>query len=129
MAVRSVRPRRPGHPHDDGSDVRRLTFDGSYNTAPAWSPDGRWIAYETRVSGQLDLWLIEPDGRVNVPLVTHPRSDESPTWSPDGRQIAFSSNRRGSADIYVVDVTGNDLRRITRGGSNDTSPDWGPWRR
>ena len=113
----------------DGKNVRRLTYDGTYNTHPAWSPDGRWIAYESRLQGQFDIWLIDPDGSVNVPLVSHPRSDESPTWAPDGRKIAFSSTRRGRADIYVVDVSGGNLRRLTRNAGNNTSPSWGPFSR
>jgi len=112
----------------DGGDVRRLTFDGSYNTSPAWSPDGRWIAYETRVGGQFDIWLVDPEGGSGVPLITHPRSDESPTWAPDGRKLAFSSTRRGRADVYVVDVNGKNLIRVTDRGEN-TQPAWGPYRR
>ena len=80
----------------DGGEARRLTFDGAYNTNPAWSPDGLWIAYETRVDGQFDIWLIDPEGKVNVPLVTNERSDEAPSWAPNSRHIVFSSTRRGS---------------------------------
>ena len=110
----------------DGSDVRRLTFDGSYNTSTSWSPDGQWIAYQCRVGSQFDIWLIDPEGDVNLPLVSHPRSDESPSWSPDSRKIAFSSTRRGSAEIYVVDSSGTHLERLTRSSGDDTSPSWGP---
>ena len=113
----------------DGSDQRRLTFDGSYNTNPAWSPDGKWIAYESRVGGQIDIWLIDPEGGVNVPLVEHPRSDEAPSWSPDSRMIAFTSARRGRMDVYVVDLNGENLRQITSGPGNNTNPAWGPRRR
>ena len=114
----------------DGSGLRRLTYDGSYNTGPDWSPDGRWIAYETRVGGgQFDIWLIDPEGTVNTPVVDHPRSDESASWSPDGRKLAFASNRRGASDIYVVDVTGQNPRRLTSGAGENTSPNWGPFRR
>jgi TolB protein len=113
-----------------GGAVRRLTYNGSYNTHPAWSPDGRWIAYETRVDGgRFDIWLIDPQGEVNVPLVTHPRSDESAAWSPDGRKIAFSSNRRGRSDIYVVDLDGSNLRRLTHRQGENLQPAWGPFSR
>ena len=113
----------------DGSNQKRLTFTGNYNTHPAWSPDGRWVAYETRVGGQFDIWLIDPEGTVNVPLVTHPRSDESPAWAANSRKLAFSSKRRGTADIYVIDVNGDNLRRITRSKGEDTAPSWGPYPR
>jgi len=114
----------------DGTSVRRITFNGGYNTSPAWSPDGRWIAYEARVEGgQFDLWLIDPSGDTNLPLVTHPRSDEGPSWSPDGRKIVFSSSRRGNHDLYMVDVSGENLRRVTSGIGDDKSPSWGPYPR
>lgn len=115
---------------DAGGAVRRLTYNGSYNTHPAWSPDGRWIAYETRVEGgRFDIWLIDPQGEVNVPLVTHPRSDESAAWAPDGRKIAFSSNRRGRSDIYVVDLDGSNVRRLTQEQGDNLQPAWGPFTR
>ena len=114
----------------NGSGVRRITFNGSYNASPAWSPDGRWIAYEARVAGgQFDIWLVDPEGETNLPLVSHPRSDEGPSWSPDGRKLVFSSARRGSHDLYRVDVSGRNLRRITRGPGDDKSPSWGPYPR
>jgi TolB protein len=112
-----------------GDNVRRLTFDGSYNTNPSWSPDGLWIAYETRVNGQFDIWLIDPEGVTNVPLETNPRSDEGPSWAPNSRMIVFSSTRRGLADLYVIDRDGSNLRRITAAAGNNTSPAWGPYSR
>jgi TolB protein len=114
----------------DGTSERRITFNGGYNTSPAWSPDGRWIAYEARVGGgQFDLWLVDPEGGTNLPLVSHPRSDEGPSWSPDGRKIVFSSSRRGNHDLYMIDVSGENLRRITTGAGDDKTPSWGPYPR
>jgi TolB protein len=112
----------------DGS-VKRLTFNGSYNTAPAWSPDGQWIAYETRVGSSFDIWLIDPEGAANYPLVTHPLSDEGPAWAPDSRKLVFSSTRRGRADLYAIDRDGSNLLRLTEGAGNNTSPAWGPYPR
>ena len=120
----------------NGSGVRRLTFDGRYNTAPAWSPDGAWIAYEVRVGSQFDIWLIDPNanatatspgglGVANIPLVTHPTSDEHPSWAPNAQKLAFSSMRRGRSDIYVIDINGDNLRRLTRNAGDNKSPAWG----
>ena len=109
--------------------VKRRMKRAGYFQQLFWSPDGKWIAYETRVNGQFDIWLIDPEGNVNFPLVEHPRSDEGPTWSPDGRRIAFSSTRRGRADIYTVDRSGGSLERLTRGIGDNTHPSWSPYPR
>ena len=69
------------------------------------------------------------EAETNLPLVTHPRSDEGPSWSPDGRMIVFSSSRRGSYDLYRVDVSGQNLRRMTRGRGDEKRPAWGPYPR
>jgi len=111
----------------DGGNPRRLTSGGGYHTAPAWSPDGRWIAYELRSGGgQFDIWLADPEGQGQAPLVTHPRSDENPTWAPDSRKLAFHSTRTGRPEIFVVDIDGENVRQITRGGGESTAPHWGP---
>ena len=73
---------------------RRLTYRGSYNASPAWSPDGDWIVYAAQTGSSFDLYLIDPQSGYTTPLVVHPRSDEDPAWSPDGRKIIFSSSRR-----------------------------------
>jgi TolB protein len=113
----------------DGGNLRRLTF-GGYHTAPAWSPDGRWIAYEVRAGGgQFDIWLADPEGQGQAPLITHPRSDESPSWAPDSRKLAFQSSRTGRPEVYVVDVDGENVRQITRGSGENTAPNWGPYPR
>ena len=112
-----------------GGAARQLTRHPSVDRQPAWSPDGQWIAYQSRVGGQFDIWLIDPDGSVNLPVITPPRDDESPSWSPDSRKIAFSSTRRGSADIYVADANGQNIRRLTHARGPDTSPSWGPYPR
>ncbi len=82
-----------------------------------------------RAGGQFDIWLIDPDGQGNAPLVTHPQNDENPAWAPDGRKLAFHSTRRGRSDIYTIDVDGGNLRRLTDGAGDNTTPSWGPYPR
>jgi TolB protein len=122
-----VRVGSRGSPAHDERRPERPASSGACNCA--WSPDGRWIAYETRVGGQFDIWLIDPEGRTNVPVVTNPRSDEAPSWAPDSRKIAFHSQRRGKADVYVVDFDGENPRRLTEAAGDDTHPCWGPYPR
>ena len=81
------------------------------------------------MGAQFDIWLIDPAGDTNVPLITHPRSDEGPAWAPNARKLVFSSRRRGRADLYSVDLNGSNLRRLTQGAGENTSPAWGPFKR
>ena len=114
--------------HDTGSgETRRITFEGSYNASPAWSPRGEWIAFAARAGNNIDIYLIDPETGYTLPLVTNPRSDEEPAWSPDGRKLAFTSTRRGRKEVYTINVDGRDLRRLSGGFGNSSSASWSTW--
>jgi TolB protein len=117
----------------DGSGLVAL-FDapGAYDSAPAWSPDGRRIAFESNadVAGanperDMEVWTMAPDGSDVVQLTHNALHDEGPAWSPDGRQLAYTSgpdNRHG--DINVMTPAGEHLRTLTSYAGSDESPDW-----
>jgi TolB protein len=119
----------------DGSDLVQLTTCGrpcEGSAVPAWSPDGRWIAFARGSGGDGDLYVMDPAGS-NVRRVTHCEEpgcageDSSPSWSPDGRTLVFE---RGedlfSADLYVVPMNGGVPIRLTNTPELETDPDWGP---
>jgi len=89
----------------DGSEPVQLTSDG-VNSEPAWSPDGRRIAFVHQSSPDQyasDLYVMNADGS-NVVRRTNRGVNSSPAWSPDGTRIAFSSLRDGQFGIYVMRV-------------------------
>jgi tricorn protease len=86
-------------------DVRNLSnLPGSANRDPAWSPDGRWIAYFSDASGEYKLCLRDQKGlqppRV-IDLGPHPSYFYGPTWSPDSKKIAYSDVR---LNLWYVDI-------------------------
>ncbi|RLB06780.1 MAG: hypothetical protein DRG50_04710 [Deltaproteobacteria bacterium] len=106
--------------------ISRLTYEGSYNCSPAWSPKGDKIAFAGQQGGKFHIYTVRPDG-AELRKLTHKGNNEHPTWAPDGRHIAFASNRRGNYDIYIMTEDGGGPWRVTTSRYNETEPVWSPW--
>lgn len=101
-----------------GSEPRRLTHGSFVVGAVAWSPDGRTIAFDHRVSsdpsqgGTADISLVQADdGTVRV-LVSQPGPDQGPVWSPDGTRVAFSTSMASQWFYY----TNREIATVPIGG-------------
>ena len=73
----------------DGSGPRNLTQHPAKDVRPAWSPDGRRIAFVSQRDGNSEVYVMNADGSGKRNLTRDRASDDYPTWSPDGRRIAF----------------------------------------
>jgi Tol biopolymer transport system component len=106
--------------------------DGIADTQPAWSPDGRRIAFVRTMpqSGRSDLWTATSQGRARVRLTSTPFPERDPSWSPDGTRIVYAARTRGSGPfrIFVVKADGTARAQLTTqpSGSADRSPVWSP---
>ncbi|HEY4752153.1 MAG TPA: hypothetical protein VIH37_02640, partial [Candidatus Limnocylindrales bacterium] len=112
---------------------------GCANDYPAWSPDGRRIAFihadDTDADGNpinAQVWVMNADGSNAHALTTDadPKS-EVPDWSPDGERIAYSSGQIGSEGIWVMNADGSHRHQLTGCSSTDAAPcaggdDFGP---
>jgi TolB protein len=93
---------------------------------PAWSPNGRQIAFAASRDGNAGIYVMNADGSEQTRLTDDPSGDFFPDWSPDGRKIAFTSNRDGNSEIYVMNADGSEQTRLTDDPAVDQFADWSP---
>jgi glucan-binding YG repeat protein len=112
----------------DGTDLRHLTFNPGMDAYPAWSPDGRKIAY---LNGQSVIKIMNADGSgqqivtpINYNLNTPNFCGErfSLDWSPDGSKIVFQE----FGNIVTVNVDGTNRQNVTNTPLRESEPSWGP---
>jgi Tol biopolymer transport system component len=109
-----------------GGAAKRIIDEYYDARQPAWSPDGKRIAFQAYRDGTWRIWTVAPDGAGPAALTSGPFDDREPHWSPDGSRIAFSSDRAGNYDIWVVDVNSRQLTQVTKHAANDFMPSWSP---
>ena len=111
-----------------GGAATRITDVFNDARQPAWSPDGRTIAFFAYRDGGYDLWAVNPDGTNQRKLTTGAYDDREPVWSHDGRRIAFSSDRGdplgSNYNIWTLDVETGALVQLTTHPAEDSMPSW-----
>src|SRR5260370_32714882 len=90
-----------------GGAAKRITDLFNDARQPAWSPDGKWIAFQGYRDGGYDIWAVAPDGTGQHKLTWGPYDDREPTWSHDGTRLAFSSDRPVPGATVAAGSTGN----------------------
>lgn len=93
---------------------------------PAWSPDGRRIAFHAYWDGNYHIWSVAADGSDLRRHTTGPFDHREPHWAPDGRRIAFSSDRGGSYDLWSATVSGGQLEQLTDAPDSEYGPAFSP---
>ena len=128
---------------DDGKNQRNLTNNPDSDASPAWSPDGKRIAFTSYRDGKVhaihgwptaEIYVMDANGRKQRNLTNDRDNDRSPSWFPDGKRIAFESDRDWLLDkdgwrtneIYVMDADGRNQRRLTENDVYDWEPSWSP---
>ncbi|MCG6966712.1 MAG: Tol-Pal system beta propeller repeat protein TolB [Chromatiaceae bacterium] len=94
--------------------------------SPAWSPDGRRIAYVSFEKAQPSIWVQEVFTGQREKIASFKGINGAPAWSPDGRFLALTLSKDGNPDIFVMDMARRSLRPLTRHPAIDTEPAWAP---
>ncbi len=103
--------------------LRRLTNNSRIDVSPAWSPDGKKIAFVSDRAGNTHIYVVKSDGS-DIKRLTFKGKNESPAWSPKGDKIAFARSTNGNFDIWVMNPDGTQQRQVTSDLHDDEHPSW-----
>ena len=112
----------------DGSGQRRLTNEKAADNTPAFSPDGRRIAFVSQRGGGRDIYVMNADGTEQKRLTDFTKlglAAANPSWSPDGKRVVFRSavNR---VNVYIINADGTGLIKLTDEPRGVAMPAWSP---
>ncbi len=115
----------------DGSGLRQITKNEDDDTGPAFSPDGRRIAFESNrdsASRANDIFTMNADGSEQRNLTNSPDViDGSPAFSPNGKKIAFHSRQNDNTDVYKMKADGSRQKNLTETPDDiDYAANWSP---
>ena len=114
----------------DKGDYRNLTGSvGVHETAPAWSPDGKSIAYISDASGENELRIQSEDGKGSVRSIPLKGAGfyAHLKWSPDSKKLSYTDNSR---TLYILDLAAQEINKVdadelyTPGTYRDIASDW-----
>ncbi len=114
----------------DGSSQTRITGGAApfevFDTEPHWSPRGDWIEFERRTSGDVDLWMVHPDGSGSRQLTFDGGDKQHVSWSPDGTRLVYALKDTTGSRIFTVGLDGDSQRALSLRHADDASPAWSP---
>ena len=110
-----------------GAAPAQFASSTRWESSPAFSPDGKRIAFSSNRGGSRQIWAADADGANAIALTSFSQGVVgSPRWSPDGQSIAFDARPDGNVDVYVVRAEGGQPRRLTDDLASDSVPSWSP---
>ena len=110
----------------DGANPVELLSSPEPIMSPAWSPDGRRLAYVSFEGNRSRVFVQELETGERREVAGYPGINGAPAFSPDGRRLALTLSRDGGPDVYVLDLGSEELRRLTSSPGIDTEPAWSP---
>lgn len=110
----------------DGYNPRPLLTSPEPIMSPAWSPNGKQIAYVSFEHRRAAIYIEDVATGSRRLVSVFPGINGAPAWSPDGRQLALVLSKGGAPNIYIMDIASASLKQITKDYYINTEPAWSP---
>lgn len=110
----------------DGSNARRITWNGSINLSPRWAPDGKTIFYTSYKNGQPATFRLNLLTGEDKAVSTKKGINIGARPSPEGDRLALTLSVDRSPQLYLLGLSDGRYRRLTRSWGIDVSPTWSP---
>ncbi len=112
----------------DGHGITRLTNHDSICLSPAWSPDGKKIAYTCFKKRNPNLYIYDIKNKTFNIISSRVGVNGAPAWSPDGNKLAIMTRREDRTKIAIITLLrkGDPLFLTPSGPGNEASPTWSP---
>lgn len=110
----------------DGANPQTIVTSGEPLMSPAWSPDGRMLAYVSFEKKRSMVYMQNVKDGKRFRVAAFKGINSAPAWSPDGSRMAITLSRDGNPEIYIVDINKKRLQRLTFHNAIDTEPAWSP---
>ncbi len=96
------------------------------SSAPAWSPDGNFLAYSSSISGTRQLCVCDLKTGKETVLTSGGGSKENPSWAPNSQAIVYNRIDKDKSELYILNVGTREVFKITSGNGEKRFPSWEP---
>jgi TolB protein len=110
----------------DGYNPQGVVHSTEPLLSPAWSPDGRKLAYNSFERGNSTVYIQDLNSGQREVVASFKGVNDAPAFSPDGRRLAMTLSKSGNPEIYVMELATRQLTQVTRHYGIDTEPAWMP---